>query len=82
MWWIVVNISTHLSPGEDFLIVRLARVSVPTAVPEMRVFVYRGRREGHHVGRVLPSVHVWVSGLVNVGPGGGFNLANNQCQIY
>ena len=33
------------------------------------------------MGRVLTSVHVWVSRLVNVGPGGGLNLANNPRQF-
>ena len=84
MLWVVWggNISTNLSPGEHLLVILLPRVDVPTAIPEVGVFVYWRRGVGHHVSRVLASVHVWVSGLVNVGPGGGFDLANNKCQHY
>ena len=51
MLWVVWggNISTNLSPGEDLLVVLLAGIAVPTARPEVWVFVYGGRGVRHHV---------------------------------
>ena len=65
----------HLSPCKDLLV--LVCVTPPAAGPEVRVLVYGRGGEGHHVSGVVTLVHLRVSGLVNVGPGGGLNLTIN-----